>query len=55
MVGVDGHRHGGRRARSPVDLPTFSGEGPTDVAANTDEYLADAIASGRDDEATGDT
>lgn len=31
------------------DLPTFSGEGPTDVAANTDDYLADAIAGGRDE------
>lgn len=36
------------------DLPTFSSEGATDVAANTDEYLAEAIAGERDD-ANGDT
>ncbi len=42
--------------RDPLfDLPTFSGKGPTDVAANTDEYLADAIAGGSDDDATSDT
>lgn len=35
-------------------LPTFSGEGPTDVAANTDTYLAEAIG-GESDDATDDT
>ena len=33
-----------------TDTATFSGEGPTDVSRNTDEYLAEAIADEHDDE-----
>jgi hypothetical protein len=31
------------------DLPTFSGEGPTDVSKNVDEYVAAGIAGESDD------
>lgn len=38
-------RQPGRRTDDPLfDLPTFSGDGPTDVSAAVDEHLAAAIA-----------